>query len=709
MLGFLLEYAAVPRTTLCLILALCSFRALAADGGGTHAEISRIGFEGNSALSASELKAQISLKETPGFLSKFFHKTISEKLGSPDEFLNPVVLADDMIRLRKCYQNRGFFDAIVDSALRYYNNGANVDVTFRIKEGRRSYVDTVIYRGIPDWPETIWEEIRNSPKIVRGDPFNSLILEDEVRRVLDIFENSGFPNCTFIRNSDSSSATRYASTGNVRVTLCFKHNKRYFFGPISVVQDIDTTIGESHRPDITADLVVRHLEYKQGDFYSTEDKRKSEKNLKSIGIFDLRRIDFAIPSVSDTSETIPSRILIRPRDRNELAPELVVSSENDAFNLGPGLAYTNRNFFGDARILTARAKFRTQTLSAFPNYFQTNSDAVSNFEVGAEILQPYLFSNHTNATWSPSYIIDKEKPYKLEIVRSRLAVNNRFAEFTTGQFEWTIETINTKVRAIPLTDLDPESARQLELMSAQYSRQFNSVFSFTIQRDETNDIFSPSDGFLHSLTVQEAGLFPLLVHNLIPNLPYTQFYSASATGRWYFDVSGGHRSSIVALKIRGGIEEKYGESRSDSNRLIPQTNRFYAGGSGSVRGWASRSLIASGDPQLGGDFLLEGSIEHRWNFFQSLKDGWLDKMWLVQFVDVGNLWPTLGSFQFRQFAVAAGIGFRYDTFFGPFRVDWGFRIYNPDDPNHQSWITQRKFIEQTLKEGVFHFGIGHAF
>jgi len=55
-------------------------------------------------------------------------------------------------------------------------------------------------------------------------------------------------------------------------------------------------------------------------------------------------------------------------------------------------------------------------------------------------------------------------------------------------------------------------------------------------------------------------------------------------------------------------------------------------------------------------------------------------------------------FPAEHLAIAAGIGIRYDTFFGPFRIDWGFRIYNPPTPASQ-WITQRQLFGQTFKEG----------
>jgi len=128
-----------------------------------------------------------------------------------------------------------------------------------------------------------------------------------------------------------------------------------------------------------------------------------------------------------------------------------------------------------------------------------------------------------------------------------------------------------------------------------------------------------------------------------------------------------------------------------------------------VRGWGSRDLISRGDPQLGGNLLYEASVELRTNIFQGLRNSVLDKVWLVTFLDFGNLWRQVGDFQLKTVAAATGLGFRYDTLFGPFRIDWGIRVYNPMAPDGQQWISQKKLLGQTFKEGVFHFGIGHAF
>jgi outer membrane protein assembly factor BamA len=59
--------------------------------------------------------------------------------------------------------------------------------------------------------------------------------------------------------------------------------------------------------------------------------------------------------------------------------------------------------------------------------------------------------------------------------------------------------------------------------------------------------------------------------------------------------------------------------------------------------------------------------------------------------------------------MATGLGLRYATVAGPVRVDFGFRVYDPNDIPERRWITQKKFYKDTLGNFVLHFGIGHAF
>ena len=187
----------------------------------------------------------------------------------------------------------------------------------------------------------------------------------------------------------------------------------------------------------------------------------------------------------------------------------------------------------------------------------------------------------------------------------------------------------------------------------------------------------------------------------------------SLIGRWYEDLTR-TKYNILAFKLRTGYQDKYGDSRKDSSIRIPLNRRFFAGGSGSVRGWKSRDLGAMSDAELelGGNFMLEGSAEMRLNYFRGFGKLWflnLDNVWIVYFLDAGNVWSDLNTFRPIDVAIAAGVGFRYETLFGPFRIDFGFRLYDPKETSGRQWFFQRRIFGDVLAPGILHFGIGHAF
>lgn len=671
----------------------------------TSYEIRSIDFEGNETFTASELTKVLNLKETPGFLNKFLYKSISERLGRKDEYLDERILDEDRLRLKRFYEEHGFRDVVVDTLLTFFPQDSTVDILFRIREGYRSLIDTLRFKGIVSITEGMQQGIDNDKKIGQGDPFDKALLEEEVKRVLVILKNGGFARASFVR--DSSSMTYYTSTRNYSVVLQFDLGRQYRFGAIDVQQEL-----EQARDDIENDVLLRQLDYTTGDLYSLQVLRTSERNLNRLGIFDRAWIDSRFPSANQPESTdVATTLKVRPRDKHELAPELLFSSDdNNNFTFGTGLGYTNRNFLGGARTFSTRLRFRTQNFRDFPDVFNANNNAVANADLTFELLQPYLFSNKVKASWSFSAIADKQKFYINRILQNKFSFTYQQAEFTMVFFDWTLQLLTLEKKSIIHADsTNADDLRGLRDLAIQDSlQQYNSIFSFTIQRDMTNDIFSPSRGFFHSLTLEESGLLPL-VFGSDPRR-YTQFYRASFLLRWYFDMTGGTRFSIFAIKVKGGFEQKYGASLSDSARIIPQTHRFYAGGAGSVRGWRSRELSAEGNPQFGGNILAEASAEVRTNILQSLKDGFFDRFWTVLFLDVGNVWAGVGDLQLSSVAVGAGIGIRYETFFGPFRIDYGWQVYDPRASiNGKKFITERKFWGETLRSGVIHFGIGHSF
>jgi len=147
----------------------------------------------------------------------------------------------------------------------------------------------------------------------------------------------------------------------------------------------------------------------------------------------------------------------------------------------------------------------------------------------------------------------------------------------------------------------------------------------------------------------------------------------------YYHPVGGN--SVIAARTRVGILA--GGQLAD----IPPSRRLYAGGGGSVRGYAYQQLgpkDASGDP-TGGLSLFEASVEYRYR---------MGDIGIVPFIDIGQSYASTTP-SFSDLRVGVGIGARLYTNFGPIRIDIATPI-NRDKTNSEPQI-------------ALYVGIGQAF
>lgn len=148
----------------------------------------------------------------------------------------------------------------------------------------------------------------------------------------------------------------------------------------------------------------------------------------------------------------------------------------------------------------------------------------------------------------------------------------------------------------------------------------------------------------------------------------TSFVKMRAEGSTYRAVDEAGRFVLAARATLGSV---VGADLAD----IPADRRFYAGGGGSVRGYAYQGIgpkDAFGDP-IGGRSLAEASLE--------MRIGVTDTIGIVPFIDAGTV--SEAEFpDFSDFKTGAGLGLRYITPFGPLRVDVAVPLNpDPDDPS----------------------------
>jgi outer membrane protein insertion porin family len=130
-------------------------------------------------------------------------------------------------------------------------------------------------------------------------------------------------------------------------------------------------------------------------------------------------------------------------------------------------------------------------------------------------------------------------------------------------------------------------------------------------------------------------------------------------------------------------------------RDLPASERFFAGGDTTVRGFAldrlgtEETLDPDGFPQ-GGNGLAVFNLEARAPYWKNLQFVW--------FMDAGNVFRRASDIDLSEIRVTSGVGFRYRSPIGPLRVDWGWKL-----------STRLESGGSRERSNVLHISLGQAF
>ena len=194
-----------------------------------------------------------------------------------------------------------------------------------------------------------------------------------------------------------------------------------------------------------------------------------------------------------------------------------------------------------------------------------------------------------------------------------------------------------------------------------------------VRRDSTEIRLDPRDGSVVDLRLEPS---------VAAGDASLGFVRAIADARIYESFGEQDRITLAARARTGWLEAVAGNAED-----IPADRRFYAGGGGSVRGYAYNSIYPEERDLLGltqgGQGMLETSAELRWRFGE--------RWGAAAFVDGGNAfdsWEEAGDLRW-----GAGVGLRYNLGFAPLRVDIAFPL---DD-------------SETDDDYAFYISLGQAF
>ena len=177
-------------------------------------------------------------------------------------------------------------------------------------------------------------------------------------------------------------------------------------------------------------------------------------------------------------------------------------------------------------------------------------------------------------------------------------------------------------------------------------------------RDSRDHFLNPKNGWLNEVAVEYAGGFLR---------GQTSFFKFTTDHRYYWQFWG---NTVLASAIRFGYEKGL---RGNREREIISFERFYAGGSNTVRGYPERGL--GPEDEFGnhrGDVLVIVNAELRFPIYRFVGG--------ALFLDTGNVWNKVSDIQEELPRVAIGSGVRLDTPLGPARVDVGLPLMEEFKP-----------------------------
>lgn len=388
------------------------------------------------------------------------------------------------------------------------------------------------------------------------------------------------------------------------------------------------------------DVLLREMALKEGDPYNVESILKSQRQLYRTGLFSVVHFDPIHPEAHPTVQDVQLRVVERP----SIALDFGVGYANYERLLG-FLEVSHRNLFGTGRSISARAE---------------GSSIEKRYTLGYK--EPWFIFPDTDAHVVAAYIDQKQTSFDLVRVSGSAGFDKSFSESLKGSFFYQYDRNRTSnVAAVAI--LTPDDTGKVNIASLNPS----------LILDTRDDPFNPRSGSVNGITVRDAAR--ILGSEV-------QLVKVTLQSSWYQALS---KRFVFAFSARTGVAWRFGET-SD----IPLPERFFVGGRSTVRGYDQNKLgvqgvtIINGEPTGGNAMLI---------FNEELRIALPQSFGLVLFFDHGNVWRGYRDIRFPDIKSTTGIGIRYNTPVGPFRLDWGYKL-------------DRELGESP---SAIHFTLGHAF
>ena len=566
---------------------------------GPQVRIRTILFEGQLTLTDRELRKEIETKTAFWFF----------RSGAFDQDR----VEADLARLQNYARDQGFLDAQVSYRRELAADGKDLTIVFNIVEGTRYTIEDIQARGNAVLStDDLMGLIRSRP----GEIVKRPQVDADVRAIQDRYGELGHIYAK-VR------ATRVFSDtpGLVRITIEVEEGDRFRVGRVVVRGNARTK-----------DKVVRRALdlYPPDDVFNLTEAKEAEKRLLDTRIFSSARVlpvgdapgvRDAVIDVTESEKAGDFLFGAGVTSNSGLVGSIVLDLQNfDIFDRPRSWSefFRLRSFFGGGQRLRIELQPGTE---------------VSRFRI--DFTEPYLFDKPLRFDNS-FYLFERERDgYSESRVGHSVSLGKRFER---GRLRGWSGELALRTETIGVDDVDVFASDQIR---DDEGRNFLTGVKASLVRDRTDNRFVPTRGDRFRVSYEQMGL--LGGDHL--------FGKINAGYNWFTTLATDRkeRKSVLQLRAEGGAV--VGDA--------PVFERFYAGGTGSIRGFKFRGVgprDGIDDNNVGGDYLVLLGAEYSYPL-------WGENLRGHVFLDTG----TAGPGGYRA-AIGTGVRLTIDLF-GPFPLE----------------------------------------
>ncbi len=653
---------------------------------GPVSTIGNISFEGNKAITQAELA-----KAAGSGKGLFNHKARPEVMDAVES------------RLQAFYESRGFTEARIRRHVDL--KGTKADLVFRIREGRQrlvSKVELVLPQGgfgdawglgscLPllfsersvlasgDAATRIYHSDRREMAGVEGtlrlaEVDGGQLLTLTFNRPIPLLKGDFFRVYTAIRQQHLvglgvvrpvvRSQIVDLEDGNAAIRIEVPDQPQETVHRV-VVQGADRT---------RARAVLREIALKPGDPLDQDKLSRAQGRLGGLGAFsrvDLTSLGEGAPEGGPPSPWKAGDLLFHTEERS---PWVITNSlgydKSQGYYLGLGVQRLNVAGMGRTLDLNIRAGDGTINNPTMRDIFPTGQYTRSLDSYALAYTDPWfapglmenLLPDRTAFRAEGAYI--QEQRYIYQVHRRRVLTSLRWPLSSRVNIEvgYRFERVEVSKNIDGITDDD------LAKIARYPARAVISSPYVQIVRDTRDNAFDPTSGTYSVARFEAATQMFLTSKN-------SSFLKLDLRNQWTWPVGYKAEAGVVALGLRLGVARPTASSSQD----LPLSERFFAGGSGTMRGVEPDFLGPLGqvpiyDNQgnqtgakqqipLGGQALIIANLEYRFPIFGPT-------VWGEVFVDSGQVYQRLQSATYVDGTTVT----TYATTFPPIRTALGLGV-----------------------------------